>query len=194
MTKRDKTKDLLFNAIDYLVMIVIIIGIVIILGYKFELLFNKGKTETEVAQTQETKKEVNVTSNDIKETENAEPNVDINLENSETNEEESSSNEIIISDPNKTDETENTETTTTEEKPTENTQPEATGEEVKINIPSGTLPGGMGEILANAGLVASKEDFVNKAVEMKLDRNLKSGEFVFKKGQSLEEIVRILAK
>lgn len=194
MTKRDKTKDLLFNAIDYLVMIAIIIGIVIILGYKFELLFNKGKTDTQVAQTQETKKEVNVTSNDIKENENTEPNVDINLGDSESNtEEENSSNEIIISDPNKENESENTETTT-EEKPTENTQPEATGEEVKINIPSGTLPGGMGEILANAGLVASKEDFVNKAVEMKLDRNLKSGEFVFKKGQSLEEIIRVLAK
>ena len=56
------------------------------------------------------------------------------------------------------------------------------------------MPGGIGEILASQGLVSSKEDFINKAVELQLDRKLRSGEFTFKKGQSLEEIIRTIAK
>ena len=202
MTKRDKTKDLLFNAIDYVVMIVIIIGIVILLGYKFELLFNKSKVDADVAQTQENQKEVTVTSGDIKTNENSDENsdeettTDTNEDtNASENTEDTKPDEIIISNPNK--ESESKDTTTTENTNTENnteTKPQATGEEVKIKIPSGTLPGGMGEILANAGLVSSKDEFVKKAVEMKLDRSLKSGDFVFKKGQALDEIIRTLAK
>lgn len=202
MTKRDKTKDLLFNAIDYVVMIVIIIGIVILLGYKFELLFNKSKVDADVAQTQENQKEVTVTSGDIKTNENSDENsdeettTDTNEDtNASENTEDTKPDEIIISNPNN--ESENKDTTTTENTNTENnteTKPQATGEEVKIKIPSGTLPGGMGEILANAGLVSSKDEFVKKAVEMKLDRSLKSGDFVFKKGQALDEIIRTLAK
>lgn len=206
MTKRDKTKDLLFNAIDYVVMIVIIIGIVILLGYKFELLFNKSKVDADVAQTQENQKEVTVTSGDIKTNENSDENSDENSNeetttdtnedtNASENTEDTKPDEIIISNPNN--ESENKNTTTTENTNTENnteTKPQATGEEVKIKIPSGTLPGGMGEILANAGLVSSKDEFVKKAVEMKLDRSLKSGDFVFKKGQALDEIIRTLAK
>ncbi len=198
MTKRDKTKDLLFNAIDYVVMIVIIIGIVILLGYKFELLFNKSKVDADVAQTQENQKEVTVTSGDIKTNENSdeETTTDTNEDtNASENTEDTKPDEIIISNPNN--ESENKDTTTTENTNTENnteTKPQATGEEVKIKIPSGTLPGGMGEILANAGLVSSKDEFVKKAVEMKLDRSLKSGDFVFKKGQALDEIIRTLAK
>ena len=65
MTRKDKTKDLLFNTIDYVVMIVIILGIVVILGHKFELLFNKGKVDSEVAQTDETNPEVNITNEDL---------------------------------------------------------------------------------------------------------------------------------
>ncbi len=202
MTKRDKTKDLLFNAIDYVVMIVIIIGIVILLGYKFELLFNKSKVDADVAQTQENQKEVTVTSGDIKTNENSDENsneettTDTNEDtNASENTEDTKPDEIIISNPNN--ESENKDATTTENTNTENkteTKPQATGEEVKIKIPSGTLPGGMGEILANAGLVSSKDEFVKKAVEMKLDRSLKSGDFVFKKGQALDEIIRTLAK
>ncbi len=202
MTKRDKTKDLLFNAIDYVVMIVIIIGIVILLGYKFELLFNKSKVDADVAQTQENQKEVTVTSGDIKTNENSDENsdeettTDTNEDtNASENTEDTKPDEIIISNPNN--ESENKDTTTTENTNTENkteTKPQTTGEEVKIKIPSGTLPGGMGEILANAGLVSSKDEFVKKAVEMKLDRSLKSGDFVFKKGQALDEIIRTLAK
>ncbi len=198
MTRKDKTKDLLFNTIDYVVMIVIILGIVVILGHKFELLFNKGKVDSEVAQTDETNPEVNITNEDLnnkndENTENADNNSAVD---SNTNQDEDAeSTEIDLTENteenNNTNETE--ENNNEDSKPADTT-PQATGEEVKITIPQGTLPGGIGEILASQGLVSSKEDFINKAVELQLDRKLRSGEFTFKKGQSLEEIIRTIAK
>lgn len=201
MTRKDKTKDLLFNTIDYVVMIVIILGIVVILGHKFELLFNKGKVDSEVAQTDESNPEVNITNEDLNNDENAEndANVDANANTDsdvDTNTDENAeSTEIDLTENTE----ENTDTNETEENNNEDskpadTTPQATGEEVKITIPNGTLPGGIGEILASQGLVSSKEDFINKAVELQLDRKLRSGEFTFKKGQSLEEIIRTIAK
>ncbi|MFR1324023.1 MAG: hypothetical protein ACLSBL_02865, partial [Ezakiella massiliensis] len=198
MTRKDKTKDLLFNTIDYVVMIVIILGIVVILGHKFELLFNKGKVDSEVAQTDETNPEVNITNEDLNNKN------DENTENADNNSAvDSNTNQDENAESTKIDLTENTEennnTNETEENNNEDskpadTTPQATGEEVKITIPQGTLPGGIGEILASQGLVSSKEDFINKAVELQLDRKLRSGEFTFKKGQSLEEIIRTIAK
>ncbi len=198
MTRKDKTKDLLFNTIDYVVMIVIILGIVVILGHKFELLFNKGKVDSEVAQTDETNPEVNITNEDLnnkndENTENADNNSAVD---SNTNQDENAeSTEIDLTENteenNNTNETE--ENNNEDSKPADTT-PQATGEEVKITIPQGTLPGGIGEILASQGLVSSKEDFINKAVELQMDRKLRSGEFTFKKGQSLEEIIRTIAK
>ena len=201
MTRKDKTKDLLFNTIDYVVMIVIILGIVVILGHKFELLFNKGKVDSEVAQTDESNPEVNITNEDLNNDENVEndANVDANANTDsdlDTNTDENAeSTEIDLTENTE----ENTDTNETEENNNEDskpadTNPQATGEEVKITIPNGTLPGGIGEILASQGLVSSKEDFINKAVELQLDRKLRSGEFTFKKGQSLEEIIRTIAK
>lgn len=205
MTRKDKTKDLLFNTIDYVVMIVIILGIVVILGHKFELLFNKGKIDSEVAQTDESNPEVNITNEDLNNDENVEndANVDANANTDsdvDTNtDEKAESTEIDLTENTE----ENIDTNETEENNEENnnedskpadTTPQATGEEVKITIPNGTLPGGIGEILASQGLVSSKEDFINKAVELQLDRKLRSGEFTFKKGQSLEEIIRTIAK
>lgn len=212
MTRKDKTKDLLFNTIDYVVMIVIILGIVVILGHKFELLFNKGKVDSEVAQTDETNPEVNITNEDLNnnndinnnndlnnnnENENADNNADVDTN---TNQDENSeSTEIDLTENTEDNNEENTDTNEAEENNNEDTKPsdttpQATGEEVKITIPQGTLPGGIGEILASQGLVSSKEDFINKAVELQLDRKLRSGEFTFKKGQSLEEIIRTIAK
>lgn len=198
MTRKDKTKDLLFNTIDYVVMIVIILGIVVILGHKFELLFNKGKVDSEVAQTDESNPEVNITNEDLnnkndENTENADNNsaVDYNTnqdENAESTEIDLTENTEENNNTNETEENNN------EDSKPADTTPQATGEEVKITIPQGTLPGGIGEILASQGLVSSKEDFINKAVELQLDRKLRSGEFTFKKGQSLEEIIRTIAK
>lgn len=231
MAKRDKTKDFFYNAIDYLVMLVIIIGVIIILGWKFEILLNKSTQEDTAAIQNNTEKDVKPTEKDTETKDIKEVNeidkkdgentdkpteIDVNTNDSENNNTENSSN----ADENATNETNgesnNTDTntsknndnqTTTDEKPTEQnntteTKPKEdakpsdnnSGSEVTVNIPAGTLPGATGQILASNGIVESSDAFVKKAVELGLDRKLKSGEFKLKKGMSLDQVVRAIAK
>lgn len=204
MTKRDKKKDMFYNAIDYLVMLVIIIGVILILGWKFEILFNKtSNTDTEEVVQNNTQSDVNPSETDTKTQDINEVNK-IDEKNNEKTETavntETNQNENTNNNENTETNTENNkpnepaETTETKTQENQATSEQATGEEVKINIPAGTLPGATGQILANAGLVESADAFVKKAVEMQLDRKLKSGDFTIKKGLSLEEIVKTIAQ
>lgn len=215
MTRKDKTKDLFYNAIDYLVMLVIIIGVVIILGWKFEMLFNKSTTDDTTVVENNTEEDVKPTESDTgkkdisevdkidkKQSENNEntdsnPNetdVSTSDENNDTNSD--TNTDTKITDENNTSDTNNEtdtnkpdETKQTETKPAENA-----GGEVTVNIPAGTLPGATGQILADNGIVESSEAFVKKAVELGLDRKLKSGEFKLTKGMSLDAVVKAIAK
>lgn len=215
MTRKDKTKDLFYNAIDYLVMLVIIIGVVIILGWKFEMLFNKSTTDDTTVVENNTEEDVKPTESDTgkkdisevdkidkKQSENNEntdsnPNeTDVstsdenNDTNSDTNADTNTTDENNTSDTNnETDTNKPDETKQTETKPDENA-----GGEVTVNIPAGTLPGATGQILADNGIVESSEAFVKKAVELGLDRKLKSGEFKLTKGMSLDAVVKAIAK
>lgn len=212
MTKKDKTKDLFYNAIDYLVMLVIIIGVVIILGWKFEMLFNKSATDDNEIVENNTEEDVKPTESDtvtkdISEVDKIDKEQSENTENTENpNETEVTTDENTDTentDENGTTETEQpTETETTDTETTENETTAQTdikpaenaGGEVTINIPAGTLPGATGQILADNGIVESSEAFVKKAVELGLDRKLKSGEFKLTKGMSLDAVVKAIAK
>lgn len=209
MTKKDKTKDLFYNAIDYLVMLVIIIGVVIILGWKFEMLFNKSATDDNQIVENNTEEDVKPTENDtvtkdISEVDKIDKEQSDNTENpNETEVTTDENTDTENTDENGTTETEQpTETETTDTETTENettvetdTKPaENAGGEVTINIPAGTLPGATGQILADNGIVESSEAFVKKAVELGLDRKLKSGEFKLTKGMSLDAVVKAIAK
>lgn len=209
MTKKDKTKDLFYNAIDYLVMLVIIIGVVIILGWKFEMLFNKSATDDNEIVENNTEEDVKPTESDtvtkdISEVDKIDKEQSENTENpNETEVTTDENTDAENTDENGTTETEQpTETETTETETTENettvetdTKPaENAGGEVTINIPAGTLPGATGQILADNGIVESSEAFVKKAVELGLDRKLKSGEFKLTKGMSLDAVVKAIAK
>lgn len=215
MTRKDKTKDLFYNAIDYLVMLVIIIGVVIILGWKFEMLFNKSTTDDTTVVENNTEEDVKPTESDTgkkdisevdkidkeqsenKDTTDSNPNeTDVSTSdentdtNSDTNADTNTTDENNTTDTNnETDTNKPDETKQTETKPAENA-----GGEVTVNIPAGTLPGATGQILADNGIVESSEAFVKKAVELGLDRKLKSGEFKLTKGMSLDAVVKAIAK
>lgn len=209
MTKKDKTKDLFYNAIDYLVMLVIIIGVVIILGWKFEMLFNKSATDDNQIVENNTEEDVKPTENDtvtkdISEVDKIDKEQSDNTENpnetevtTDENTDTENTDENGTTETEQPTETENGDTETTEnETPVEtDTKPaENAGGEVTINIPAGTLPGATGQILADNGIVESSEAFVKKAVELGLDRKLKSGEFKLTKGMSLDAVVKAIAK
>lgn len=215
MTRKDKTKDLFYNAIDYLVMLVIIIGVVIILGWKFEMLFNKSTTDDTTVVENNTEEDVKPTESDtgkkdISEVDKIDKKQSENNENTDSNpnetdvstsDENNDTNSDTNADTNTTDENNISDTNneTDTNKPDETKQPETkpaenAGGEVTVNIPAGTLPGATGQILADNGIVESSEAFVKKAVELGLDRKLKSGEFKLTKGMSLDAVVKAIAK
>lgn len=215
MTRKDKTKDLFYNAIDYLVMLVIIIGVVIILGWKFEMLFNKSTTDDTTVVENNTEEDIKPTESDtgkkdISEVDKIDKKQSENNENTDSNpnetdvstsDENNDTNSDTNADTNTTDEnnTSDTNNETDTNKPDETKQPETkpaenAGGEVTVNIPAGTLPGATGQILADNGIVESSEAFVKKAVELGLDRKLKSGEFKLTKGMSLDAVVKAIAK
>lgn len=215
MTRKDKTKDLFYNAIDYLVMLVIIIGVVIILGWKFEMLFNKSTTDDTTVVENNTEEDVKPTESDtgkkdISEVDKIDKKQSENNENTDSNpnetdvstsDENNDTNSDTNADTNTTGEnnTSDTNNETDTNKPDETKQPETkpaenAGGEVTVNIPAGTLPGATGQILADNGIVESSEAFVKKAVELGLDRKLKSGEFKLTKGMSLDAVVKAIAK
>lgn len=209
MTKKDKTKDLFYNAIDYLVMLVIIIGVVIILGWKFEMLFNKSATDDNEIVENNTEEDVKPTEDDtvtkdISEVDKIDKEQSENTENpnetevtTDENTDTENTDENGATETEQPIETETTETETTENETTAQTDTkpaENAGGEVTINIPAGTLPGATGQILADNGIVESSEAFVKKAVELGLDRKLKSGEFKLTKGMSLDAVVKAIAK
>ena len=82
---------------------------------------------------------------------------------------------------------------TTEEDEKENVE-EDDQSIVTINIPHDALPGKIGEILVESGLIEDKQEFVDKTVEMNADTKLRSGEFEIPKNSTMEDIINILIK
>jgi cell division protein YceG involved in septum cleavage len=68
-----------------------------------------------------------------------------------------------------------------------------TGTPVKVNIPQGSSGQTIASILQDQGLIADKQAFIQKSMEMKLDRYLLPGTYTLNKGMDLEEIVKIIA-
>ena len=190
-------------------MLVIIIGVVIILAWKFEMLFNKSATDDNQIVENNTEEDVKPTENDtvtkdISEVDKIDKEQSDNTENpnetevtTDENTDTENTDENGTTETEQPTETENGDTETTENETTveTDTKPaENAGGEVTINIPAGTLPGATGQILADNGIVESSEAFVKKAVELGLDRKLKSGEFKLTKGMSLDAVVKAIAK
>ncbi len=164
----ERLKDILYDSIDYIIMLAIIVGVVFVIGWRLDVLFAKDNLDNEpkdqiIVETPKDPIE------EPKEDDILEENLD-------------TEGEILDNE---------------EDKPEDNLEKAPKEEEitiVTINIPEGSLPSKIGSILESNGLVSSKNDFVIKAQEMNLDRSLRSGKYEIKKNSSLEEIVKIIAR
>lgn len=167
-------KDILYDSIDYIIMIGIIGIVVFVIGWRLDLLFAKDALDIPP------KNDIAVEDIENKEPDSSidKPNNTVEEVNENTKEEEPNS-DVIENAP----ETPNNDPIS---------QP-VDGKIVKITIPSGSLPSKIGSILESNGLVASKGEFVQKAQELKLDTKLKSGDYEIKTGSTLEDIVKIIA-
>ncbi|GMG95855.1 hypothetical protein [Tepidimicrobium xylanilyticum] len=165
----EKLKDLLYDGIDYIVMVFIIVTVVLIINWRLDGLFAKDAVDDIV----------NKPTNEI------ESNLDD--ENRHTDIEENpndDSNNDVIDNGNEN----------TGDNGQNNIDAEEVKELVKITIPSGTLPPEIGDILVANGLINNRNEFLNKVVELKMETKLKSGEYEIERGLSIEDIIGILTK
>ena len=201
----EKFKDFLYNSIDYIIMLIVIIAVVCIISWRLDILFvNNGANSTltkNIENNNDDKKVVENIDGDQNTDGNNKDTGDKLPEtagNSETSDEEAPVE--TAGDAKPADEEAPTETAgdTNEEKPAEEKpaeeKPAETGGTIEVNIPAKSLPGEIGKILEQQGVVSSATDFVNKCVELKLDTKLKSGKFTFNKGASLDDVVKIIAQ
>lgn len=81
----------------------------------------------------------------------------------------------------------------TDENPEPSENQGGTGLIATVNIPEGSLPSSIGDILVNSNLIEDKQDFLNRSVELGLDTRLRSGTFEIEVGTSLDDIIKIIA-
>ncbi len=65
---------------------------------------------------------------------------------------------------------------------------------VVVTIPEGSLPDVIANILLDKSVITDKFEFLKKSQEMGLDTQLRSGEYEFEKDESVEDVIRKVAK
>ncbi len=167
-------KDILYDSVDYIIMIGIIGIVVFIIGWRLDLLFANDALDIPPKDT------IVGEDNTVKDpdpiVENQE---EQDIEDTEESVEAPEEDRVVVNIP---------------EEPIEPVVETPVGTIIKIIIPPGSLPSKIGNILESNGLVTSKNDFVKKSQELKLDTKLKSGTFNIELGSSLEEIIKTIAK
>lgn len=152
-------RDFLYNITDYGLIITVILVMVVILGWRFNILFNRGIEKDVIAELPE-----------IVDNENKNPEI-----------------------PDPTTDPENP--GQTEEDPKDNPSENQGGNGViaTINIPEGSFPSKIGDILLNSNLIDDTDKFLSRSVELGLDTRLRSGTFEIEIGTSLDDIIKIIA-
>lgn len=171
----EKLFDLLYDYIDYIIMLAIIIVVVAIIGWRLDLIFTDDGTSN-VPPVEE-----NLEDKDENEDEEEEEN---------KNETENDENPLDEEEPANEDEGDDEDVDDTSEEPDDS--PTQVGGDIEIDIPSGTLPSGIGNILLENQLIDSNEDFINTVLEQNLETGLKAGLYTIPSGSSIDEILAIL--
>ncbi len=175
----DWIKDLIYDSTDYIFMILIIVSVVFVIGWRLDLLFANDATDIP-------NKNIIVSENEIPKNNNLPTKEDLP---------EIAPTEIIEPDPDNV----SPENPTLENPVTEIPKIDVpligpVAKSISISIPPGSLPSKIGSILETNGLVTTKNDFVKIAQQLKLDTKLKSGNYKIPANSSIEEILKIITK
>lgn len=188
-------KDLIYNFTDYAIILCVIVGVAAILIWRFNVLFDLKidkdtiKPVTPPIEISDNKnddenKDNNENNDNDENKDNEDNNTDVSDNNTGSNTTDSNqNNQAGSNDNNKDNETNNNGSTDV-----------ATGTEITFNIPAGTFPSKIADILLANGLIDDKQGFLTRCVELQLDTKLKPGDFTIKKGTSLDEIIKAIAK
>ena len=64
---------------------------------------------------------------------------------------------------------------------------------VTVEIPQGSFPHAIAEILVAENLIEDQQEFLNRSVELGLDTKLQSGTYDIETGTSLDDIINMIA-
>jgi cytoskeletal protein RodZ len=139
-------KDFLYNITDYGLIITVVVIMIAVLAWRFDILFNKGIEKEAIASIPNT-------------SQNANTNEGTNSENNENNEPSEEVDKSVIT----------------------------------VEIPQGSLPGVIAEILVNVNLIEDENEFLSRSVALGLDTKLQSGTYEIEKGMSIDDVIKIIA-
>lgn len=186
----DTLKDYLYEAADYIIILIVIFSVGAIIGWRIPILFTSNINKTydkEIVEASKKDQEKEISDNqntDTKEDTNEENNN--NDKNSEDNKE-TEANDDKEDNSNDSNEDNSTENDTSEENSSNDEKI------ITVEIPKGSLSPAIAEILLNLGLIENISDFTIKAEELELDRALKYGTYKINTSSSLEDIIRQIA-
>lgn len=157
-------RDFIYNITDYGLMITVVVIMVSVLIWRFDLLFSKNIEKKVIANIPDTnyvdtnKPDKPVQNNDNPVTEK--PDDSKKPDNNDGDNKHNEQSSVIAT----------------------------------IEIPQGSFPSKIGDILMNSNLIKDKNAFLNRSVEMGLDTKLQSGTFEIAVGTNLDEVIKIIAK
>lgn len=165
----EKLKDFFYDAIDYILMGVIIVAVAGIIGWRLDVLFDDGITKgSPIGKEIESSKDKKVASRNS--TSNKKSKTDVKKEEKKEGKKEDKKENDKNDDKSKKEEL------------------------VKVSIPKGSVSENIAEILKDNGLIKDESEFMAKAREMNLETGLKYGEYEINKSSSMEDIIKKLSK
>ena len=178
----EKIWDMVYDYLDYIVMLAIVLIVVGIIGWRLDIIF----TDDVIASSEPPARivEENNDDEDSKDVGQAQDQPD------ETDEPD---------DPVETDETDESGDESEDEPEDENEEePEDTEVEdvsdVKIEIPGGTMSNGIADILLENRLIDDTSDFLERANELNIATGLKAGDYTIPSNSTIDEILEILSR
>lgn len=167
-------RDFIYNITDYGLIIAVVVIMVGVLMWRFDILFSRNIEKEAIAKAPDTEAVDKVETNNTDKDTNKPTDVAKNPE----------SNDKVTDDKDKS----NTGTSSN------NSTSNKTNVIATIEIPQGSFPTKIGEILVNSNVIEDKNAFLNRSVELGLDTKLQSGKFEIALGTSLDEVIKIIAK
>lgn len=187
----DTLKDYLYEAADFIIILIVIFSVGAIIGWRIPVLFTSNINKTYDKEIVEAGKEDQ--QKEISDNENTDDKEDTNEENNNNDESSEDSKETETNNDKKEDNSnDSNEDDSNEDDKSEENSTDG-GKIITVEIPKGSLSPDIAGILLNLGLIENKSDFTIKAEELELDRALKYGTYKIKTSSSLEDIIRQIA-
>ncbi|MBW4829323.1 MAG: endolytic transglycosylase MltG [Clostridiaceae bacterium] len=167
----EKLKDFFYDAIDYILMGVIILAVVGIIGWRLDVLFEGSLKDAPVGKEIESSKDKKIASRN---------NTSGNKSTTEAKKDKNNADDAVKKDNKKEND--------------KNDDKSKKEEIVKVSIPKGSVSENVAEILKKDGLIKDEAEFMAKVKEMNLETGLRYGEYEIAKPSTMEDIIKKLSK